>query len=85
MYFIRLNLQVLPMHMPNHNVCISHFLQKFTVRFIRNGFNTLIDEVYTLLTSSNSYQYIDTSLYFWTLTYFCRFCKLNGIELKSVR
>lgn len=64
--------------------CIYYFLQKFTVRFIQNGFNTLVDEIYNLLTTT-SHRFIDTSLYFWILTYFCRFCKLNQTDLKSVK
>ncbi|XP_015376105.1 PREDICTED: protein timeless-like [Diuraphis noxia] len=69
---------------PNETCMISYFLQKFTVRFLQNGFNTLVDELYNLLTS-NSQQQIDTSLYFWILIYFCRFYKLSNVELKLVR
>ncbi|XP_026821467.1 protein timeless [Rhopalosiphum maidis] len=71
-------------NVPNEMCIISYFLQKFTVCFLQNGFNTLVDELYYLLTT-NSQQHIDTSLYFWLLTYFCRFCKLSNIELKLVR
>ncbi|CAH1731206.1 protein timeless [Aphis gossypii] len=71
-------------NLPNEKCIISYFLQKFTVCFLQNGFNTLVDELHCLLTS-NSQQHIDTSLYFWLLTYFCRFCKLCNIELKLVR
>ncbi|XP_050529066.1 protein timeless isoform X2 [Daktulosphaira vitifoliae] len=63
---------------------ISHLLQKFTIHFLRNGFNTLIIEVYNQL-NSNAHHHIDTSLYFWLLTYFCRFCKIVEIDLKIVR
>ncbi|CAI6359182.1 unnamed protein product [Macrosiphum euphorbiae] len=71
-------------NMPKETYMISYCLQKFTVRFLQNGFNTLVNELYNLLTSS-SHQRIDTSLYFWILTYFCRFCKLNNIKLELVR
>lgn len=79
---IRLEESLILPHMPNQ--VISFFLQKFTIRFLRNGFNTLVDEVYYLLTS-NKQKCIDTSLYFWILTYFCRFCRICGVELKLVR
>jgi len=84
--FFRFKLPSLPIqfNVPNEICMISYFLQKFTVRFLQSGFNTLVDELYNLLTS-NSHQHIDTSLYFWILTYFCRFCKLNNIKLKLVR
>lgn len=72
------------MDVPSH-FYISHFLQKFTISFLRNGFNILVDEVYELLTSNLHLQNIDSSLYFWILTYFCRFCKLIEIDLKLVR
>ncbi|XP_029341049.1 protein timeless isoform X2 [Acyrthosiphon pisum] len=69
-------------NVPRETYMISYFLQKFTVCFLQNGFNTLVDELYNLLTSNS---HIDTSLYFWILTYFCRFCKLNNIKLELVR
>ncbi|VVC44778.1 Timeless protein [Cinara cedri] len=80
---IKLNFKIIPKHTPSQE-CISYFLQKFTVDFLQNGFNTLVDEIYNLVTTT-THQCIDSSLYFWILTYFCRFCKLNKINLKSVR
>ncbi|XP_050426271.1 protein timeless isoform X2 [Adelges cooleyi] len=64
---------------------ITHLLQKFTVNFMRNGFNSLVYEVYKQLTLPNAHKKVDTSLYFWMLTYFCRFCKILDVDLKTVR
>nr|ARM65416.1 timeless A variant [Acyrthosiphon pisum] len=81
---LQLKLPLFPkqFNVPRETYMISYFLQKFTVCFLQNGFNTLVDELYNLLTSNS---HIDTSLYFWILTYFCRFCKLNNIKLELVR
>lgn len=70
-------------HMPSH-FFLSHLLQKFIINFLEKGFNTLVNEFYNVELPSFNH-HVDPSLYFWILTYFCRFCTIRKVDMKYIR
>ncbi|XP_058452711.1 protein timeless [Malaya genurostris] len=69
------------MHPTNDD--ISNILKEFTVDFLVKGYSHLIHELHSLLLSDMQIQ-IDTSHFFWLLTYFLKFAAQLELDLELI-
>ncbi|XP_058822846.1 protein timeless isoform X2 [Topomyia yanbarensis] len=62
---------------------ISNLLKEFTVDFLVKGYSHLIQELHGLLLTDRQIQ-IDTSHFFWLLTYFLKFATQLELDLENI-
>lgn len=62
---------------------ISKILKEFTVDFLLKGYNMLVEDLYNQLLTQLSTQ-IDTSHFFWIVTYFLKFATQLELDLEHV-
>nr|CAD7568487.1 unnamed protein product [Timema californicum] len=78
------NMKALMHHVPNDED-VSHLMKEFTVDFLLKGYNRLVQELYRQLVETNQALVIDTSHFFWLITYFLKFTTQLELELEHVR
>jgi len=64
---------------------ISNLLKEFTVDFLLKGYGSLVQELHHQLLSSKDNVHIDTSHFFWLITYFLKFAAQLELELDHIR
>lgn len=62
---------------------IANILKEFTVDFLLKGYSNLVHSLYTQLLSNTQIQ-IDTSHFFWLVTYFLKFAVQLELDLEHV-
>lgn len=62
---------------------ISNILKEFTVDFLLKGYGSLVHELYVQLLSNVQIQ-IDTSHFFWLVTYFLKFATQLELEFELI-
>lgn len=62
---------------------ISNILKEFTVDFLLKGYGSLVHDLHTQLLS-NVQMPIDTSHFFWLITYFLKFATQLELDLEHV-
>nr|CAD7260714.1 unnamed protein product [Timema shepardi] len=77
------NMKALMHHVPNDED-VSHLMKEFTVDFLLKGYNRLVQELYRQLVETNQALVIDTSHFFWLITYFLKFTTQLELELEHV-
>jgi hypothetical protein len=63
---------------------IAHLLKEFTVDFLLKGYGRLVSQLYDLLVTDLHSQ-IDTSHFFWLVTYFLKFVVQLELDIDHVR
>ncbi|XP_065078249.1 protein timeless isoform X2 [Ochlerotatus camptorhynchus] len=77
-----INMKGLMHHAPSDDD-ISHILKEFTVDFLLKGYGCLVQELHTQLLSDLQVQ-IDTSHFFWLVTYFLKFAAQLELDMEHV-
>nr|CAD7397075.1 unnamed protein product [Timema poppensis] len=77
------NMKALMHHVPTDED-VSHLMKEFTVDFLLKGYNGLVQELHHQLVETNALV-IDTSHFFWLITYFLKFTTQLELELEHVR
>ncbi|KAL7742106.1 hypothetical protein ACLKA6_018351 [Drosophila palustris] len=77
-----INMKGLVLHAPTDED-ITNLLKEFTVDFLLKGYNYLVDELHMQLIS-NAKVPIDTSHFFWLLTYFLKFAAQLELDLEHI-
>uniref|UniRef100_A0A2M4BA25 Putative dna topoisomerase i-interacting protein n=1 Tax=Anopheles marajoara TaxID=58244 RepID=A0A2M4BA25_9DIPT len=77
-----INMKGLMHHVPTDDD-ISHILKEFTVDFLLKGYGYLVQELHTQLLSDLQVQ-IDTSHFFWLVTYFLKFATQLELDLEHI-
>ncbi|XP_053662148.1 protein timeless [Anopheles marshallii] len=77
-----INMKGLMHHVPTDDD-ISHILKEFTVDFLLKGYGYLVHELHTQLLSDLQVQ-IDTSHFFWLVTYFLKFATQLELDLEHI-
>jgi len=62
---------------------ISHLLKEFTVDFLLKGYGPLVQELHLQLLSELETS-VDTSHFFWLVTYFLKFASQLDLELENI-
>lgn len=62
---------------------ISNVLKEFTVDFLLKGYNTLVQTLHSEILSNQKLE-IDTSHFFWLVTYFLKFATQIELDLEHV-
>lgn len=62
---------------------ISNILKEFTVDFLLKGYNSLVQTLHTQILTNLQLE-IDTSHFFWLLTYFLKFATQIELDLEHV-
>lgn len=62
---------------------IANIIKEFTVDFLLKGYSTLVYDLYTQLLT-NIHIPIDTSHFFWLVTYFLKFATQLELDLEHV-
>lgn len=62
---------------------ISNILKEFTVDFLLKGYGSLVNDLYTQLLSNYHIQ-IDTSHFFWLVTYFLKFATQLELDYEHI-
>lgn len=76
------NMKALLHHTPSEDD-IAHLLKEFTVDFLLKGYGTLVTHLYDLLVTDFHSQ-IDTSHFFWLITYFLKFVIQLELDIDHV-
>lgn len=63
---------------------ITNILKEFTVEFLLKGFGTLVHQLHSQLYISFNHQ-IDTSHFFWLVTYFLKFASQLELDLEHIQ
>lgn len=71
-------------HVPT-NEDITHILKEFTVDFLLKAYGPLVQVLHAQLLSSPNLVRIDTSHFFWLVTYFLKFAAQLELDLEHVR
>jgi timeless protein len=79
-----MNMKALMHHMPTDEN-ISNLLKEFTVDFLLKGYGFLVQEVHCQLLNNKHNTQIDTSHFFWLVTYFLKFASQLELELHHIR
>lgn len=69
-------------HLPTDDD-ISNILKEFTVDFLLKGYGTLVKDLHNQLLT-NIHISIDTSHYFWLVTYFLKFATQLELDLEHI-
>uniref|UniRef100_A0A0K8TSI5 Putative dna topoisomerase i-interacting protein n=1 Tax=Tabanus bromius TaxID=304241 RepID=A0A0K8TSI5_TABBR len=77
-----INMKGLVQHIPTDED-ISHILKEFTVDFLLKGYGYLVQELHAQLLSDISLQ-MDTSHFFWLVTYFLKFAAQLELDLEHI-
>nr|CAD7405799.1 unnamed protein product [Timema cristinae] len=77
------NMKALMHHVPTDED-VSHLMKEFTVDFLLKGYNCLVQELHHQLVETNQALVIDTSHFFWLITYFLKFTTQLELELEHV-
>ena len=64
---------------------ITNVLKEFTVDFLLKGYGTLVRDLHVQLLVANTQFNIDTSHFFWLITYFLKFAAQLELEYEHVR
>ncbi|KAL1124145.1 hypothetical protein AAG570_001915, partial [Ranatra chinensis] len=79
-----MNMKALLHHIPSDED-ISHLLKEFTVDFLLKGYGCLVEELrHQLLYNSKAQAYMDTSHFFWLVTYFLKFATQLELDLEHI-
>lgn len=62
---------------------ITHILKEFTVDFLLKGYGSLVQNLYSQFLT-NMHVHIDTSHFFWLLTYFLKLATQLELELEHI-
>lgn len=62
---------------------ISHLLKEFTVDFLLKGYGPLVQELHAQLLSDLGAP-VDTSHFFWLVTYFLKFAAQLDLDLECI-
>ncbi|KAJ9579783.1 hypothetical protein L9F63_004568, partial [Diploptera punctata] len=79
-----MNMKALVHHTPTDED-ISNLLKEFTVDFLLKGYGCLVQELHHQLLSNKQNFQIDTSHFFWLVTYFLKFAAQLELELDHIR
>ncbi|PSN50864.1 Protein timeless [Blattella germanica] len=79
-----MNMKALLHHTPTDED-ISNLLKEFTVDFLLKGYGCLVQELHHQLLSNKQNIHIDTSHFFWLVTYFLKFAAQLELELDHIR
>ncbi|XP_031617195.1 protein timeless isoform X2 [Contarinia nasturtii] len=80
-----INMKGLVHHTPTDED-ISNILKEFTVDFLLKGYGHLMQELYAkLLSDSDMQAHIDTSHFFWLVTYFLKFAAQLELDLEHIK
>ncbi|XP_030384634.1 protein timeless isoform X2 [Scaptodrosophila lebanonensis] len=77
-----INMKGLVQHMPT-NEDISNLLKEFTVDFLLKGYNYLVEELHMQLLTYAKIP-IDTSHFFWLVTYFLKFAVQLELDIEHI-
>lgn len=77
-----INMKGLMHHAPSDDD-ISHILKEFTVDFLLKGYGFLVQELHAQLLSDLQVQ-IDTSHFFWLVTYFLKFAAQLELDMEHI-
>lgn len=77
-----INMKGLIHHTPSEDD-ISHILKEFTVDFLLKGYGHLVQELHAQLLSDLQVQ-IDTSHFFWLVTYFLKFASQLELDMEHI-
>ncbi|XP_070140210.1 protein timeless [Drosophila kikkawai] len=77
-----INMKGLVQHTPTDED-ISNLLKEFTVDFLLKGYNYLVEELHSQLLS-NAKVPIDTSHFFWLVTYFLKFAAQLELDMEHI-
>ncbi|XP_068904015.1 protein timeless isoform X2 [Tenebrio molitor] len=77
-----INMKGLLHHLPTDDD-IANILKEFTVDFLLKGYGTLVQDLHSQLLS-NIHVQIDTSHFFWLVTYFLKFATQLELDLEHV-
>ncbi|EDW64700.2 protein timeless isoform X1 [Drosophila virilis] len=77
-----INMKGLVLHTPNDDD-ISNLLKEFTVDFLLKGYNYLVEELHSQLLS-NAKMPIDTSHFFWLVTFFLKFAAQLELDMEHI-
>lgn len=64
---------------------ITHILKEFTVDFLLKAYGSLIQTLHTQLLLSSNMVRIDTSHFFWLVTYFLKFAAQLELDFEHIR
>ncbi|XP_049850237.1 protein timeless isoform X1 [Schistocerca gregaria] len=78
-----MNMKALLHHTPTDED-ISNLLKEFTVDFLLKGYGCLVQELFIQLLSPKQCIQVDTSHFFWLITYFLKFAAQLELELEHV-
>lgn len=79
-----MNLKSLVNHLPRDEE-ITDVLKEFTVSFLLTGFEPLVTALHFELVTPASGLPIDTSHFFWLLTYFLKFAGQLELDVDQIR
>jgi timeless protein len=79
-----MNVKALLHHTPTDED-ISNLLKEFTVDFLLKGYDCLVQELHLQLLSNKHNVEIDTSHFFWLVTYFLKFAAQLELELDHIK
>jgi len=81
-----MNLKALTNHVPRDED-ITFLLKEFTVGFLLTGYAPLVSALHTELMTPTigSAPHIDTSHFFWLLTYFLKFAGQLELDFEQIR
>lgn len=80
--FFRINVQGLSYNTPTDDD-ISNVLKEFTVDFLLKGYNSLVRTLHTQILTNMQLE-IDTSHFFWLVTYFLKFATQIELDVEHV-
>nr|UQF78881.1 timeless [Gampsocleis gratiosa] len=78
-----MNMKALLHHTPTDED-ISNLLKEFTVDFLLKGYGCLVHELHSQLLNNSVDMQVDTSHFFWLVTYFLKFATQLEIELEHI-
>lgn len=82
-FYCSLNMKALMQHSPTDED-ISHLLREFTVDFLLKGYAPLVQELHSQLVSEMG-STVDTSHFFWLISYFLKFAAQLDLDMDIVR
>ena len=71
-------------HVPS-NEDITHILKEFTVDFLLKAYGPLVQVLHSQLLLPSNIVRIDTSHFFWLVTYFLKFAAQLELDLEHVK
>ncbi|GLG92543.1 Protein timeless [Gryllus bimaculatus] len=78
-----MNMKALLHHVPSDED-ISNLLKEFTVDFLLKGYGCLVQELHSQLLNPKQIIQVDTSHFFWLVTYFLKFATQLELELEHI-